>query len=162
MRSTPGIFYEYMCILCRHPDQSVGPAAIRGTARHSSPGNRDKPVVRISRNTFPSDLPARAIRIGNRKKRTVSCVKGALLKYWLLPENSPGANTLTTQNNHAQKMNAGHAHHHAREVVHNTTRTNPHSMPAGGWLKDITTNENWRTTTIVQRHRDRAASTPSL
>jgi len=29
-------------------------------------------------------------------------------------------------------------------------------MPAGGWLREIAMGENWRTTTIVQRHRDRA------
>jgi len=69
---------------------------------------------------------------------------------------------MTTKNIHAQETNAGHAPHHAREGEHYATRTNPGRMPAGGWLKDIATNENWRTTTIVQRHRDRAASIPSL
>lgn len=33
-------------------------------------------------------------------------------------------------------------------------------MPAGGWLRDISAHENWRTTTIVQRHRDRASPEP--
>jgi hypothetical protein len=41
-----------------------------------------------------------------------------------------------------------------------TVRTTPLRMPAGGWLKEIATNENWRTTTIVQRHRDRAMMIP--
>nr|WP_320161377.1 hypothetical protein [uncultured Methanoregula sp.] len=35
-------------------------------------------------------------------------------------------------------------------------------MPAGGWLRDTALHENWRTTTIVQRHRDRAAPGPHL
>jgi len=35
-------------------------------------------------------------------------------------------------------------------------------MPAGGWLRDISAHENWRTTTIVQRHRDRASPEPHL
>ena len=69
---------------------------------------------------------------------------------------------MTTQNIHAQEMNAGHAPHPARGGEHHATRANPRRMPAGGWLKDIATNENWRTTTIVRRHRDRAASNPSL
>jgi hypothetical protein len=34
-------------------------------------------------------------------------------------------------------------------------------MPAGGWLHEISSQENWRTTTIVRRHRDKAASPPS-
>jgi hypothetical protein len=38
-------------------------------------------------------------------------------------------------------------------------RSTPLRMPAGGWFREVTTNENWRTTTIVQRHRDRAAMT---
>jgi hypothetical protein len=69
---------------------------------------------------------------------------------------------MTPQNIKALKMNAGHAPYHTRDSAHHEARTYPHRMPAGGWLKEISTNENWRTTTIVQRHRDRAASTPSL
>jgi hypothetical protein len=69
---------------------------------------------------------------------------------------------MTTHNNYAQETNAGHAPHHARGGSHSAARTNPRRMPEGGWLKDFATNENWRTTTIVQRHRDRAASIPSI
>ena len=43
----------------------------------------------------------------------------------------------------------------------NTARSTPNRMPAGGWFREIATNENWRTTTIVQRHRDRARMTPT-
>lgn len=39
----------------------------------------------------------------------------------------------------------------------NAARSTPLRMPAGGWFEEVATNENWRTTTIVQRHRDRAA-----
>lgn len=35
----------------------------------------------------------------------------------------------------------------------------PHRMPAGGWIREIATSENWRTATIVLRHRDQAATT---
>jgi len=41
-----------------------------------------------------------------------------------------------------------------------TVRETPHRMPAGGWIREIATSENWRTTTIVRRHRDQAAMTP--
>lgn len=40
-------------------------------------------------------------------------------------------------------------------------RETPHRMPAGGWFRDVATSENWRTTTIVQRHRDRASIMPA-
>ncbi len=36
-----------------------------------------------------------------------------------------------------------------------------HRMPVGGWIREIATSENWRSTTIVRRHRDSAA-TPGL
>jgi len=39
------------------------------------------------------------------------------------------------------------------------SQAHPLRMPAMGWIRDIATSENWRTTTIVQRHRD-SASTP--
>lgn len=40
-------------------------------------------------------------------------------------------------------------------------RDTPLRMPAGGWFRDVATSENWRTTTIVRRHRDRAVMTPA-
>jgi hypothetical protein len=49
-----------------------------------------------------------------------------------------------------------------RNGSHTGTRAHPHRMPAMGWIRDIATSENWRTTTIVQRHRDRAATPGSL
>jgi hypothetical protein len=39
-------------------------------------------------------------------------------------------------------------------------RETPRRMPAGGWFREVATSENWRTTTIVQRHRDQAMMTP--
>ena len=33
----------------------------------------------------------------------------------------------------------------------------PKQMPAGGWLHDVSSRENWRTTTIVHRFRDRVS-----
>lgn len=39
-------------------------------------------------------------------------------------------------------------------------RETPHRMPAGGWIREIATSENWRTTTVVRRHRDQAAMIP--
>jgi hypothetical protein len=42
------------------------------------------------------------------------------------------------------------------------TRSLPDTMPKGGWIRDVPVNENWRTTTIVQRHRDRTGGHPPL
>lgn len=50
----------------------------------------------------------------------------------------------------------------AREGSHTVTRAHPHRMPAGGWIREIATSENWRTTTIVRRHRDSAATPASI
>jgi hypothetical protein len=68
-----------------------------------------------------------------------------------------GDNDMTTHHNHTHENEPGHDAHHDRDTP---TRSGPHTLPAGGWIREITTSENWRTTTIVQRHRDRAAMTP--
>jgi len=65
---------------------------------------------------------------------------------------------MTTSNNQIPGTETGHTQHHAREGSHHSTRTHPSRMPVGGWLKEVATSENWRTTTIVQRHRDREAA----
>jgi hypothetical protein len=52
----------------------------------------------------------------------------------------------------------GTGHEQARDGSRTGTRAQPHRMPVMGWIRDIATSENWRTTTIVQRHRDRAAA----
>jgi hypothetical protein len=75
------------------------------------------------------------------------------------PLNGPGDNAMITNHTTTDTTGPGHVAHHARKEQH---PAESHQMPAGGWLKDIAMNENWRTTTIVQRHRDRAATTPSL
>ena len=68
---------------------------------------------------------------------------------------------MTTTNNHIPGTDAGHAPHHTRDGSHHSTRSRPCLMPAGGWIREVATSENWRTTTIVQRHRDRAAAPSS-
>jgi len=47
-----------------------------------------------------------------------------------------------------------------KSLLHGIAGTALARMPAGGWLRDISAHENWRTTTIVQRHRDRATQQP--
>ncbi|MDD1687156.1 hypothetical protein [Methanoregula sp.] len=44
-----------------------------------------------------------------------------------------------------------------RENIPAGTGAHPDRMPVGGWIREIATSENWRTTTIVQRHRDLVA-----
>ena len=46
------------------------------------------------------------------------------------------------------------AHQKAREEFHAGTRAQPHRMPVMGWIREIAPSENWRTTTILRRHRD--------
>jgi hypothetical protein len=67
---------------------------------------------------------------------------------------------MTTDNNPQKETKHGHAGHPVRDCIFCAARPTPLRMPAGGWLLEVATNENWRTTTIVQRHRDRAAMTP--
>ncbi|MCK9579412.1 MAG: hypothetical protein M0Q92_03055 [Methanoregula sp.] len=65
---------------------------------------------------------------------------------------------MTTHHTSTDETRPGHAAHHARDWSPCEMQASPHRMPAGGWIRDIATSENWRTTTIVQRHRDRAAN----
>jgi hypothetical protein len=65
---------------------------------------------------------------------------------------------MTTITSHAPGAETGHTPHHARDGSHCSTRSRPVRMPAEGWIREVATSENWRTTTIVQRHRDRAAA----
>ncbi|MDD5142912.1 hypothetical protein [Methanoregula sp.] len=48
------------------------------------------------------------------------------------------------------------AKQHACEGSLTGNRARPHRMPAMGWIREIVPNEDWRTTTIVGRHRDSA------
>jgi hypothetical protein len=68
---------------------------------------------------------------------------------------------MTTENNQITKTKTGLMMRPVWDGILNAARSTPHRMPAGGWFREIATNENWRTTTIVQRHRDQAAMTPS-
>jgi hypothetical protein len=68
---------------------------------------------------------------------------------------------MTTHNDQTTEKKSCPAVRPAGDGILNAARSTPHRMPAGGWFREVATNENWRTTTIVQRHRDRAAMTPS-
>ncbi|MDD1683418.1 MAG: hypothetical protein LUO98_06255 [Methanoregula sp.] len=68
---------------------------------------------------------------------------------------------MTTENNQSTETKTGHTMGPLWGDILNAARSTPHRMPAGGWFRDVATNENWRTTTIVQRHRDQAAILPS-
>lgn len=68
---------------------------------------------------------------------------------------------MTTQNNQTTKKRSGSTTSSGWDSLLNAARSTPHRMPAGGWLTEVATSENWRTTTIVQRHRDQAITTSS-
>jgi hypothetical protein len=68
---------------------------------------------------------------------------------------------MTTDNNQTPEKKTGTTMRPVLDGILNAVRATPHRMPAGGWFREAATSENWRTTTIVQRHRDRAVMTPS-
>jgi len=68
---------------------------------------------------------------------------------------------MTTENNQTTGKKSGSTMRPVLDGILNAVRETPRRMPAGGWFREVATNENWRTNTIVQRHRDRALSTPS-
>jgi hypothetical protein len=68
---------------------------------------------------------------------------------------------MTTNNNQTTEKKSGSTMRPVWDGILIAARSTPHRMPAGGWFREIATNENWRTTTIVQRHRDQAAMMPS-
>ena len=74
--------------------------------------------------------------------------------------DGPGEQAMKTHNKSATETKTGHTTRPVWEGILNAARSTPHCMPAGGWLVEIPTSENWRTTTIVQRNRDRAMMTP--
>ena len=76
--------------------------------------------------------------------------------------NSQEAQTMTIPYKPRPGASSGTAHVHAGACGKTTPGSGPDRMPAGGWLREIATSENWRTTTIVQRHRDRATAPPPL
>ena len=66
---------------------------------------------------------------------------------------------MTTDSSQTMVKKSGQTVRPVQDNVLNAVSTTPLRMPAGGWFEEIATNENWRTTTIVQRHRDRAMMT---
>jgi len=67
---------------------------------------------------------------------------------------------MTTENNQTTEKKSGSTMRPVLDGILNAVRETPRRMPAGGWFREVATSENWRTTTIVQRHRDRALTTP--
>ena len=67
---------------------------------------------------------------------------------------------MTTENNQTMEKKSGSTMRPVLDGILNAVRETPRRMPAGGWFREVATSENWRTTTIVQRHRDRALTTP--
>jgi len=76
-------------------------------------------------------------------------------------DSGTGEDAMNTDQTHTNKDLPAHAAPHERDKPDSMTRAEPHRMPAGGWIREIATSENWRTTTIVQRHRDRASPVSS-
>jgi hypothetical protein len=60
-------------------------------------------------------------------------------------------------NNNTQENNPRPVPDHARAISSNDEHTPFQRLPAGGWVREVSCRENWRTTTIVHRHRDEAA-----
>lgn len=67
---------------------------------------------------------------------------------------------MTADSSQDMEKKSGHTVRPVLDNILNAVRTTPLRMPAGGWFEEIATNENWRTSTIVRRHRDRAMMTP--
>jgi hypothetical protein len=67
---------------------------------------------------------------------------------------------MTTDKNQNPEEKSGPVMRPVLEGILKAVQSTPLRMPAGGWFREVATNENWRTTTIVQRHRDRASTTP--
>lgn len=75
-----------------------------------------------------------------------------------LPCNGqPGDHAMTSPDNPVTTFLR--AKQHAREGSLTGNRAQPHRMPVMGWFRDPVPNEDWRTTTLVGRHRDSATRT---
>ena len=72
----------------------------------------------------------------------------------------PGEQVMTTDSSQTMVKKSGQTVRPVLDGILYAVRTTPLRMPAGGWFREVATNENWRTTTIVQRHRDQAMMTP--
>jgi len=71
-----------------------------------------------------------------------------------------GDQTMTAHNNQTPEKKHGLTVRPVWDGILHAARSTPLRLPAGGWFLEVATNENWRTTTIVQRHRDQATMTP--
>jgi hypothetical protein len=67
---------------------------------------------------------------------------------------------MTTDSNQTPEKMPGGTVRPVLDGILKAVRETPRRMPAGGWFREVATSENWRTTTIVQRHRDQAMMTP--
>jgi hypothetical protein len=67
---------------------------------------------------------------------------------------------MTTDSNQTPEKMPGGTVRPVLDGILNAVRETPRRMPAGGWFREVATSENWRTTTIVRRHRDQAMMTP--
>jgi len=119
----------------------------------------DKPgaLRRYPRTAFPGGSFFPTAREPNRGERTVLVHPSALRGRY--DRNGPGEHAMTTHNNHTTETTTCHTVSPVWDRILNAARSTPRRMPAGGWFTEVATNENWRTTTIVQRHRDRAVMT---
>ena len=138
----------------------MGPAEIRGTAIHSSPSER----IIVQKEGIPGTLsPADPSfwynRNGSRGERTL-LLKIPAPRGKFNPKG-PGEKAMTTDNNQTPENKTGTTMRPVWDGILAAARATPRRMPAGGWFREVATSENWRTTTIVQRHRDRAVMTPS-
>ena len=68
---------------------------------------------------------------------------------------------MTTDNNQTPEKMPDDKVRPVLDGILKAVRETPRRMPAGGWFREIATSENWRTTTIIQRHRDQAMMTPT-
>lgn len=66
---------------------------------------------------------------------------------------------MTTDNNQTMEKKSVRINRSIPDGILNLVRSTPRHMPAGGWLTEAMTSENWRTTTIVRRYRDQAVQT---
>jgi hypothetical protein len=68
---------------------------------------------------------------------------------------------MTSTNNPVPGTDLHRAQQQAREDSLTGNRARPQRMPVMGWIREIAHGENWRTATIVRRHRDSAVTPPS-
>ena len=163
MTIAPGIFYEYKCSradslirVCPIPREGRG-STLEPAQYRTNRGHRDG-----ARNAFPGHPPAAINPCGCREEDLGLPHLGACsFPVQAKINGASGDHAMTTHTPRTDTTTTGRAAHHDRDGFLCRARATPHRMPAGGWIRDVATSENWRTTTIVQRHRDRATPMPS-